>query len=498
MRLSKKVVSRTEELIYDGDYAGALALVDGLLAGSPQVPALHWYRSRCLMGLHRHDEARQCLAKVLEERPNFVPALMVRVKLARDTHERFDVEPLLRRVLVLEPERARAMYWLADTLLMRGDGHEREALALLDKSIALAPDLLKARNRRADFLLATAREIDASSEIVTDDKGQRSDKRKLEAALADFQFILQHKRTERAVMRAANALLRLGRKQEAAQLFDQMLEKIGGNDPKRDTLERLHPQTPPGHDAQSTASAWGGKLKKALKGTSPQATALRFAMQIYQAAFEPAPGLRKVDAKHLPPYQRKFADQCTKALQPLGFKCLDDAEAVHLSERDGQPALMRIFTHPTLGVFIARAYPPSLRQRLCGQLDTYVEGMAMLSNDVFVGVCRSSRDVLDFGGKAYRLNIVPPQAPLLEMVKRQRKHLGAAWKEFPGVHLIVPQDLTDLEEQWVRRNSAKKAHRQAIDYVTEEELRRLLGPQFEPLHAQVDALLEQLVQGRLP
>lgn len=495
MQLSKKLVMRADELIHDGDYAGALALVDRLLDGQPDASALHWYRARCQIKLGQFEQARLSLARVLEDRPNFVPALMLRVKLARDTHEFFDAEPLLRRILMLEPDRARAMYWLADALLLKEDGSEREALALLDKSIALAPDLLKARSRRADFLLGTAQEVDEASEVILDAKGQRSDKRKLEAALEDFQFILRYTRNERAAMRAANVLIRLGRKAEAAELFDQMLEKIDDSDPKRDALEGLRQQTK--GNGKTGAASRTTRLKKArIKppgSGSDHAIALRIAMQLYQVAFEPSPGLRKIETKSLPGYQRKFAERCSKALQPMGFKYLADAQAQHLTERDGQPYLVRIFIHPTLGTFLAHASKPTLAQQLRGQIHTHLEAMAVLSNDLLVGTYLPSQEEIGFDGSAYRVEMLAPNTPILDLVKRHHKRLNAVWKEFPGVHLSMAQDLTDVEEQWVRRNSAKKANRRALDYVTEEELRRLLGPRHDHLQAKVDELLHRLV-----
>lgn len=497
MQLSKKLVMRADELIHDGDYAGALALVDRLLDGQPDASALQWYRARCLIKLGQFEQARLSLERVLEDRPNFVPALMLRVKLARDTHEFFDVEPLLRRILMLEPDRARAMYWLADALLLKEDGSEREAMELLNKSIELSPDLLKARIRRADFLLGTAQEIDDDGEAIVDAKGQHSDKRKLEAALQDFQFVLRYMRNERAAMRAANVLIRLDRKKEAAELFDQMLEKIDSSDPKRDALEGLRQQAKSGNGAHKAQKKTGKSGKVAKPGGKSQAgehaVAHQVAMQLYQVAFEPSPGLRKIDTKTLPAFQRKFAEQCARTLQPLGFKFLADAEATHLSERDGKPYLVRIFIHPTLGVFLAHAAKPPLAQRLRGQVDTCLEGLVMLSNDLFVGTRLCSSEAINFDGKAYRLEVLPPATPILDMVKRHHKRLNAVWKEFPGVHMTVPQDLTDLEELWVRRNSAKKANRRDVEYVTEEELRTLLGPRHDHLQSRVDDMLQRLI-----
>lgn len=245
MQEYRQVLARAEQLMRAGDYQAALAILEFLLPRHPNVVALHWYRSRCLVRLGQRDKARIALTAVLRARPNFVPALMIRVKLARDDAEDFDVEPLLRRILLLEPERARAMYWLADTLLQRGPEHQREALQLLDQSIALSPDLLKARLRRADLLIAQSEDpeqLPQDAQLHTDALGVGLDRRKLEAALVDLQYVADRRHHEKADIRAAHILLRLGRQQEALGHFDRMLARLASNDPRRAALQLLRQQ----------------------------------------------------------------------------------------------------------------------------------------------------------------------------------------------------------------------------------------------------------------
>lgn len=230
-----------EALMRSGHYQQALALLDAQLQAMPDAASLHWSRCQCLVQLQQVAEAKQAVDSVLQLRRNFVPALMLRIKLARDLGEDFDTEPLLRRVLKREPTRARAQYWLAELLLER-DGdlpEQQEALRLLDQCIATAPMLLRARLLRADY--HWNHYYEALQQAPSDGaEAAQTGAPTLEAALADYAWVSGHAQSHYAALRAAKALMRLERDTEALVYLDLLMAQLPESQPLWHTVVQLH------------------------------------------------------------------------------------------------------------------------------------------------------------------------------------------------------------------------------------------------------------------
>lgn len=241
MQLQSQEEDQIQALMRSGQYQQALVLLDAQLQARPDDASLHWSRCQCLVQLQQVPETRQAVDRVLQLHRDFVPALMLRIKLARDLAEDFDAEPLLRRVLKCEPGRARAQYWLAELLLETdSDGETRrqqEALALLDQCIAAAPMLLRARLLRADYYWDHYYEALEQEQAASSDNAVRSP---LDVALADYAWVSAHAQSHYAALRAAKALVRLERDTEALVYLDVLMAQLPQAQPLRHTVVQLH------------------------------------------------------------------------------------------------------------------------------------------------------------------------------------------------------------------------------------------------------------------
>lgn len=275
MQSHSEDTGQIEALMHSGQYQQALALLDAQLHTTPDAAKLHWWRCQCLVPLQDLPAATQAADSVLRLRRNFVPALMLRIKLARDAAEDLDTEPLLRRVLKREPSRARAQYWLAE-LLLESDSdpvRQQEALHLLDQCIAASPMLLRARLLRADYhwnhyyeALQHERSdpAEAPQAPALPASGAASAAAStLELALLDYAWVSAHAHSHYAALRAAKALVRLERDAEALVYLEQLLAELPESQPLRHTVVQLHKRVTKRIAEASAAPAASGDVQAA-------------------------------------------------------------------------------------------------------------------------------------------------------------------------------------------------------------------------------------------
>src|SRR5688572_28665600 len=85
-----------------GEYEPALAIIDSLIAEHPGEGPMHWQRARTLEKLERYDDARIAAKRVIELRPQFAPAWVMRAELGEEGE--YDPEPDLRRAISFDPK----------------------------------------------------------------------------------------------------------------------------------------------------------------------------------------------------------------------------------------------------------------------------------------------------------------------------------------------------------------------------------------------------------
>lgn len=120
-----------------GRHDEALPPIAALVTAYPQEPALHLRHAQTLRELGRFGEARAALAQVLALRPNLVPVLLQRAELEALLGETEACEDSLRRAVSVDPRHAEARIRLASFLLERGEW--RQAGYELDQAQALDP-----------------------------------------------------------------------------------------------------------------------------------------------------------------------------------------------------------------------------------------------------------------------------------------------------------------------------------------------------------------------
>lgn len=129
-----------------GRHGEALPLIAALVVAYPQEPALHLRHAQTLRELGRFAEARAALAQLLALRPNLVPVLLQCAELEALLGETEACEGSLRRAVSVDPRHAEARIRLASFLCERGDW--RQAGYELDQALALDPSSSAARALR--------------------------------------------------------------------------------------------------------------------------------------------------------------------------------------------------------------------------------------------------------------------------------------------------------------------------------------------------------------
>ncbi|THT98769.1 tetratricopeptide repeat protein [Lampropedia puyangensis] len=544
MQQQRQYEGQVAALMQTGDYQLALEVLDRLLLTPSNSASLHWSRCQCLAKLKRPEEAREAVEKVLRLRSNFVPALMLRVKLARDYAEPFDIERLLRRVLLLEPQRARAQYWLADVLLAKGDAQtEQEALQLLDSCIEAAPTLLRARLRRADYYWVLYRQALKAMQIDGQAvQGFNDAHDALEKASVDYVHVAEHAHSDRAALRAAKALARLGRAAEAIPYLDTLMARVAHEDPSRPAISKLRervmltiatgdnpvggetwpmpstllaaevaePQAAPSGSLEAVVSA----IKRVIPAvvTAPRqhptddALALQLAKQLFSDAFEPSPDLLGVNVAEFPAYQTRYIEHRSKQLHALGFIGLGDVAPHAAGLGHGVRPLMRVFRHPTLGVVWVYAIQPqwaggvaSLIQAATGHwnIQRHVHALSMLSQEVFLSTQMGGDNAVDWSSKSFRFSAVGESSRLKVMLAQHETRLKRVWAQYAGAHLIVPHSLQEFQSQWRVAMAAKRSSQEeGAGGLTEDDLRRLLGKRYDRLHERVRVHFQSLLANR--
>jgi tetratricopeptide (TPR) repeat protein len=237
----------------------ALRSVKKLLAKYPQSVALYWHHARVLEKLERFGQARIALNKVLKVRNDFVPALIMQVRL--DFHDdsgtdieneifndgpeykeraRFDIiEERLYKILSIDPNAVDALHMLSGILRGHaGNTHLVKANQLLNRAIGLAPKRVDLIEDRANSFLANVIEDENihttnGTDIVTTVSGARYYRNVLEQALVDFQRCYRLSHQHRYGLRVGSILHDLGRFNEALATYDQVLTHVPEDDPYR-------------------------------------------------------------------------------------------------------------------------------------------------------------------------------------------------------------------------------------------------------------------------
>ena len=192
--------------------------------------------SKHLSIFDKEDDALAAIKRVLELKPDYAPAWLMRAELAAEDADGNFPESDLRRALELDPRLARAHLLLARYL---GYGERRdEAQSALARAIELDPQQAEAWSLRGEWQqrAAVVGFGDAGGddpEVVRTFSGQRLSRPALLAARADFETSLGLKNDPRVRLRLARLLHDLGEFDAALAAYDAVLAVTPIDDPRR-------------------------------------------------------------------------------------------------------------------------------------------------------------------------------------------------------------------------------------------------------------------------
>lgn len=536
MRSDDQIVfDEARQLIRDGDFAGALIPLEALIAVHPRSAALRWHRSRCLRALDRDAEAAADLDTVLALKPDYVPALVARAELAEADDAGDQAIDLLRRARAIDAGDADVAFRLA--LLLADHGGGDEAIALLSRAIVADPSRHEAWRLRADLRHHLASSPADDADVVSDPLGMRYDRAQLESALADYQAAVAIADDLRVDLRIADIAQRLGRYEEAVVHCDAVLARLSADDPVRPHVQELRDRAAAGPDGEREHYARmieaalgeaagadrslqddvahaalrgaadqirrGGDVASALDDFVPEspedASANYIAHQIHNLAHEPPPGLEAAVAGEFPRYQQRHLAAVRSAIEPLGYVHLTDAEAKNLGQTLGQRVLIGLYLHPQYGTAAAYAMRPKW-PGLLGFLALLVTGrwraqrmlecVSRFADGTFLSTREAGADVFEYGAaESFHLEKLADGSGPRAVAERHAARVRERLADLPGAAVDVPTTLDAIEGQWIESNQLKAEYRRSIDYVTDTELRSLLGKHYDRYAEKVRARL---------
>ncbi|MCK7594059.1 tetratricopeptide repeat protein [Pseudomarimonas salicorniae] len=570
---------RFGELYRAERFEEALAILDRLEQALPGAPQVSWHRANCLEKLERYDEVAAALDRVLEGAPDYVPAIIKRVRYTPDgfadeddddelpegqlmqrAAERAEraressrfAESELRRALSLQPDNVDGLELLSNVLRYREDeeldASRVEAEALLDRAIELAPDRVdlietRANTLRSDALCGYAEgdeNLPASDpDLVQTYAGLRYHRPTLERALADYDRCLALTGHHRYAVRLGMVLHDLGRFDEALARYDQALAQMEPADPtrehvcelrersedqgagEREQVARLLERGLTGEGDRSlqddlAAQAVIGAAQAVRHGRSLQEAldsrlsedpetlvAMNIAQQILNTAHEPPPQLEEVDPARFPLYQRRYVERIGRDIAPLGLDYIGDAEATGLFPMLGQHVLIRFFADGEgeigIAAFAIRPKWPGLsgflRMLLARQWKSHgmLECVSQFEDGTHLSTQFENPSPFRYEG-AVQIERLPVATPVRDLVARHLERHAAYKAGHPGVRPLIANDVEGMDLRWREGQMSKREYRRSIGYISDAELRQLLGDNYDQYAVRVREQLALLAE----
>lgn len=227
------------------------------------------------------------------------------------------------------------------------------------------------------------------------------------------------------------------------------------------------------------------------------------AVQLYLFGNEPPADLRHASAPHFSRDQRRHADRTSIALEREHFGFVADVEPVHLEALLKRPTLLRVMVcddgTTTAGIYALRARPGNAVVRLALTATGTLPGARVLD---LITTFDDGRVVITNNGQGMQPGYSwpaeidhernPQSTPPRALVARHRARVAAHRAAFPRARPVLVQDLATVTRLWSARSAAVNAHRRAVGYATDDELRSLLGRNHTRLAPLVRGALDVL------
>lgn len=523
------------------DYQQALPVLDALIRKNPDDAPAHWHRASCLEAFDRLDEALAEVKHVLRINPNYAPAWIKQAELAISLDEDYpDFEADLRKAVEVAPNAAENHRVLASFL--HGEDRTQEAHQVLAQAMALEPDNAENYALRALWYTGEAYSLAPGEPGIKQFMGVELSRAKLESALDDLNQALRLQPQQlNFLVQRASILHQLQRYDDALADYDSILATLPADSPKRaaylemrkrsenqgagereqaaqtlgnvlDTLDAKERDSIAGDLMTSMVRSsevtlrQGKSLDEALAQFASDdpldMQATNIAYQIYSVGNEAEPTYLESRIEDYPKYQQAFARQALQTMAKAGFELVGDYEPLHLRDVLGKPTLVRIYSGDQ-GTCFAASYriapkwpgPMGFLMLLFSgkwKKPAVIELETAISDGHFIITNNSgSANPFTYGG-----NIAIEKLALgtktEDVIKRHRtrvrEYLGIHHKE----HALPAPSMADISQLLTKLTQAKNRYRKSICYITDTELREMLGGHYEQLANRVRTRLAAL------
>ncbi len=500
----------------------AFAILDALIAEFPSHAPLYWHRARALRALARNDEALAAVNAAIERKNDFAPAFALRAQLL---HGGGSAEADLKRAVALDPSLADAHVLYARLLI----GKERltEADAAIAVGLAHHPTCAPLLIERAHIHARRAQlgfgdTIAGDADTIALASGFRVSRHALTAAAADFRQALALAPQPLVRMELARVLDQLGEQflaldelaaaSREAPAEDSVQHSIAelrtqirdGSATRAERLEQLliEPSAapPPSEDAPPVSI---DELRHQLGGVRGlDKIALDLCLSVYALAYPTPLELAPTDAASFPRFMREFAAGALASMSAHGYRHIADVDALSFREMTGQPTLLRIFASAD-GVTCAAAYRTEPRYpgwwqywllKLLGKwprpavidLETAFDDGGFL-----VTTNTASTDPFGYRGAVDIVKLSPDSSPPV-LIAKHRERVERYRREHPNATAQRVDTLEKIIAMQRRLAQVKAQFRRSIGLVEENELRQLLGANYDTLRPLVREQLERV------
>ncbi|WP_386065922.1 hypothetical protein ACFJIW_15355 [Tahibacter sp. UC22_41] len=461
----------------------------------------------------------------------------------------------LRRAITLDPTLADGYFALSqlsragfmESMLDGADVESAlrndEADALLDQAIALDParvEFLGVRAEQHRLRAIVVQDGAPAGEYVEAVTGMRYLRTEIEAALADFAECARLDGGPRFPLHAARLLHEIGRYDQALVEYDRALALLppdapqrehvlnlrrrsenGGRGEREDFAQLLESVIPSGDRNQqddmvatamlgaAQAVRRGQRLDVALAARMPESPddllAANIAEGILNVAYEAPPNLVAVDAATFPAYQRRYAARQRRALAAAGLHHIADAEATGMTPTLGQRVLLGFHADAdgaTCAItFVLRPKWPGvggfLLLLLSGKWKKHPLTECISHFDDGGYLITQYDNISPFGyGTVVDIERLPRSTSVAALVERHRQRVAAYRQAHPQARAFVAGDLAAIDANWRRGQIIKRDYRRSIGYIGDDELRRMLGAQYERYASRVRQKIVELAPDR--
>lgn len=463
----------------------------------------------------------------------------------------------LRRAMAIDPTLADACFVLAQALqyddsvdLLSGGRaidetafRHDEARTLFERAIALAPERAEFRRAAAELYRLRALQVpDGTPDdaCVVAFNGMKYLRAELEAALREYEICARLDPDPRHFLRMGSILHDLHRFDEALASYDRALQLMPADAPQREhvlqmrarsendgagerddmanLLESLIAQGDRNLADDNMATALlgaaravrqGKNLQTAVAARMPESpddfVAANIAEQILNVAYENPPELVAVDSAEYPAYQRKYVARQRKALEAAGMRHAADAEAAGMTRTLGQRVLLGLHADASggtgVGVYALAPKWPGLigflRLFVTGKWKTQRMTECITYFDDGGYLITQYENISPFTyGDAIDIERLPRGTSVAALVARHAQRVDAYARAHPRARPVPATDLAAAEANWRRGQAIKRAYRRSIGYVSDAELRTMLGAHYDRFADKVRSKLLELAADR--